>query len=213
MSIGKSKSKTTSSQQQQGQSGPDAATQAKVNEIYGAGQQAGAAVPQSVTDALSFLNGKSDGSQYMNPYQQQVIDAYLGDLQHANAQTANQVADQFTKAGAFGGSRQAVAQAVAQSENQRNTMGQIANLRQQGYSDATNRALMAANLGMGADPNVWRLQMLKQGFAGMPYGTTYSGSGNSRTDNSSQSYSANIPQMAAGWATNNPYLFAGVTRP
>ena len=183
MSIGKSKSKTTSSQQQQGQSGPDAATQAKVNEIYGAGQQAGAAVPQSVTDALSFLNGKSDGSQYMNPYQQQVIDAYLGDLQHANAQTANQVADQFTKAGAFGGSRQAVAQAVAQSENQRNTMSQIANLRQQGYSVATTRALMAANLGMGADPNVWRLQMLKQGFTGLPYGQQYANRNNQATTN------------------------------
>jgi len=73
---------------------------------------------------------------YMNPYEQQVIDAAMGDIRReGNKQLMAQRA-QAVGAGAFGGSRAA----LAESELNRNIMEQqaktSANLRAQGYTQA-----------------------------------------------------------------------------
>jgi len=181
MSIGRNKTKTVqrTQQQQSGASGPDAATQARVDEIYGAGQAAGNAMPSSVTNALGFLGGDPNAiNTYMNPYQGQVIDAYLANLDKANALGTRSINDAATKARAFGGSRHGIATGTMLAENRRNTGNQIASLLAGGYDQATQRAMAAANLGMTAgSPELWKLQMLRQGFSGLPYGTTYSQQG------------------------------------
>jgi len=80
---------------------------------------------------------------YMNPYEQQVIDAAMGDIRReGNKQLMAQRA-QAVQAGAFGGSRGALAEA----ELNRNIMEQqaktSANLRAQGYTQAQANSMAA----------------------------------------------------------------------
>lgn len=175
--------KTTTSGGGSGYQGPDAITQQRTGDIWNAAQAAGGEIPDSVRNAMAFLGGdQKAGQQYMNPYQQQVIDNLISNMGVANQNTMNQVNDAATRAGAFGGSRHGVATGVALAENQRNLGTQVSGLLNQGYADATNRAMNAANLGMTAgSPDLWRLNMLKQGFQGMPYGTTYANRNNQAT--------------------------------
>lgn len=171
-----SANKSWQTQTQSGQQGPNEFTQNWLNQIYGAAQGAGGSVPQSVQGALDFLSGQSNGSQYMNPYQQQVIDANNAQWQRTNQQTMNAVNDAATRARAFGGSRAAIAQGTALAANNLAQQQQTAGLLQSGFQDATQRAMQAANLGMGAgSPDLWRLQVLRQSLLGLPYGTTSSG--------------------------------------
>lgn len=201
MSVSKNKSKTTSS----GKSGPDAATQAKIDEIYGAARAAGSAVPASIGGAQDFYGSQlgygAQGSaalggdaaaaaKYMNPYQSQVLDAMTAQFGVQNKMTENQMNDAATRAGAFGGSRHGIATGVALGENQRNQAAQYAGLLNSGFESAMGRAGQqagmgfdaagaGANLGMTAgSPDAWKMEMLRRGFGGMPYGQTYSGKGN-----------------------------------
>lgn len=84
--------------------------------------------------AGNFLTGNIGA--YMNPYTQQVINTTMSDIDRARQMQQQQVNAQALSRGAFGGSRQAVAEA----ENNRNFMDQqartIAGLRQQGFDTA-----------------------------------------------------------------------------
>lgn len=200
MSVGKSKQKTSSS----GRSGPDAATQAKVDEIYGAARAAGSNIPAPVAGAQGYYTGAMGAGQtgldalggnaeaaarFMNPYQSQVLDQMTKQFGVQNQMTEKQMNDAATRAGAFGGSRHGVATGVALGENQRNQATQYAGLLNSGFEGAMSRAGQVAgmgfdaagagaNLGMFAgSPDAYRLEMLRRGFAGMPYGQTYSGKG------------------------------------
>jgi len=154
--------------------GSDAATRARIDEIYRTAQGAGGQTPESITGALDFLTGKSGGQQYMNPYQQQVIDAANAQWDRSGQMAQRGVGDSATRAGAFGGSRHGVAAGVAAGENERNRNQQISGLLQSGFQDATQRAMAGAGLGMEAgNPDLWKLNVLKRGFTGLPYGTTY----------------------------------------
>ena len=121
--------------------------------------------------------------QMMSPYQQNVIDAMQKQWGNINAQTTNQVNSNATEAGAFGGSRAAVANGAALSGNNIAQAGQTAGLLQSGFSDAMNRAGMlaqggyagaggAAGLGMQGvgNPDLWRMMMLRGGLMGTPTG-------------------------------------------
>jgi len=125
--------------------------------------------------------------QLMNPYLSNVVDANNADWAHTNAATASQINDEATRAGAFGGSRHGVAEGVALSGNNLQQQNQLAQLRYQGYNDAMSRASALAgygfqganlnsNLGFGGvgNPDLWLLQMLRQGYTG-PTGQTSSG--------------------------------------
>lgn len=138
---------------------------------------------------MSALAGDPNATaQLMNPYQQQVIDAMRQQGAVTDANTTNNLNSAATQAGAFGGSRQGVAQGVALGENARNMNSNIAGLLQTGYGDAMNRAGSLAsmgfagaganaNLGMGGvgSPQQWLLQQLRSGFV-MPTGTQSNGS-------------------------------------
>lgn len=182
MSIGKNRSR----------SGPTKATNQRASEIYKAAQgAAGAGIPQPILQAqgtfsggqvagqqgLDALTGNATAAQqFMNPYQQQVIDQLNQQFGVQNQMTTQGINDQATRAGAFGGSRHGVAQGVALGENARNQGLLTANVLNQGFENAMGRAGQVAGLGQNAaaqgaqlgmqagNPELWRLNTLQRGF-------------------------------------------------
>ena len=94
----------------------------------------------------------TDLSAYMNPYEDQVVQSSLSDLDRARQMQQAQAGAQAGAAGAFGGSRQALLEA----ENNRNYFDQASRtasgLRQAGFQNAQNlglsdiQTMMQANL-------------------------------------------------------------------
>jgi hypothetical protein len=91
-------------------------------------------------------------ASFMSPYQQEVIDTSLADLERfydrRRAQEENRLAAEAVSRGAFSGEagrRRAEAQVLdpMQEEFQRNIASTIAGVRQQGYQDAAARAQQA----------------------------------------------------------------------
>jgi len=107
-----------------------------IADVQAAGYQAPTAV-----QAQNFLTG--DVAAYMNPFTQNVIDQSLRDLASASQYGIQQIGQQARQAGAFGGSRQGVAEALQRSQDVE-TAGRIsADLRSQAFQDAAAR--MAAD--------------------------------------------------------------------
>lgn len=84
--------------------------------------------------------------QYMNPYVDQVVDQSLADLQRQADMERQRIGSSAVSSGAFGGSRQA----VAEQELQRNTADAFARqsgqLRAQAFESAQDRAQQGAEL-------------------------------------------------------------------
>ena len=84
--------------------------------------------------------------QYMNPYVDQVVDQSLADLQRQADMERQRIGSAAVRGGAFGGSRQA----VAEQELQRNTADAFARqsgqLRAQAFESAQDRAQQGAEL-------------------------------------------------------------------
>lgn len=141
--------------------------------------------------ANRVLQGDQAAYQQMaNPYQQNVLDQLQqrwGQLQ----QGANSaVGGQATQAGAFGGTRQGVAQGMAQSQLGQDQMMQMASLMNQNYANTMTQAGQMANMGLGAntqqaaigdylrtlqqnqDPAYHKYDVLNNAIRGMPYGQT-----------------------------------------
>lgn len=87
--------------------------------------------------AQNFLSG--DISAYMNPYTQSVIDAAMKDLASASNFGIQQIGQQARQAGAFGGSRQGIAEALQRSQDVESAGRLSANLRSQAFQDAASR--------------------------------------------------------------------------
>lgn len=102
--------------------------------------------------------------QYSNPFQQQVIDAGLSDLEQARQRAVQQIGQQATAARAFGGSRQGVAEALTSGEYGRQAGSMIANLRSQGFQQALNAAQQQqlANQAAGMQGAQFRLGAAQQ---------------------------------------------------
>ena len=83
----------------------------------------------------NFLQG--DISRYMNPYIQNVENAAMDNMGRAYQQNVNSIGDQASNAHAFGGSRHGIAEGVAASENARQMGDLSAQLRSQGYTQAS----------------------------------------------------------------------------
>lgn len=143
-------------------------------------------------------------AHFQNPYQQQVLDQIRGQYGDLNSTAQMGINDQATAAGAFGGSRQGVASGVASADIAKGLGQQMANFTYQGFNDAQQRALSAANLGMGANQSLFgagdyfrnvqqqqlgdqenrfnqardwdlrNLDVLKSGMTGTPYGSSQS---------------------------------------
>ena len=131
-----------------------AALAAQGNPLYAQGRQLGGV-------GLSALGGDQGAlQQLMGGYGSQ-LDPYWNQLRQ---QTLGTIGDQATQAGAFGGSRQGVAEGAALGQIAQGQAGQ----RYGEVQNALGRAGQLANLGFGIDPQI--LSML-QGSIG-PYGTT-----------------------------------------
>lgn len=83
----------------------------------------------------------ADMSAYQNPYQQQVINNTIGDMDRARQMTMNDVGANATSAGAFGGARHGLVEA----ETNRNFADQVGNysaqMNQAGFQNAQNAAM------------------------------------------------------------------------
>src|SRR5690348_6932787 len=142
---------------------------------------------------LGALSGnQADINTFMNPYQSGVVNQLQNQYGIMSQNLANQNADAATQAHAFGGTRQGVAQGIAQGQLGIGMGQQMASLLDQGYNTAQQQALAAANLGMGAagqlqnqgeysrqvqmqqDPVMRQLSILQGLLSGMPSGMTQS---------------------------------------
>lgn len=103
----------------------------------------------TLQQGIGALTGAAQGydpnsaQAFMNPYQQQVIDASMKQIDRQNAIAQQGVQAQAAQAGAFGGSRDAIQRAEMQrnAADQKNSV--IANLMNQGYTQAQAQAQSA----------------------------------------------------------------------
>jgi len=87
------------------------------------------------------------GSQaYMNPFIDQVIDQNMADIQRQGDINQQNIASKAITAGAFGGSRQAIAEQEAQRNLSDTFARQSAGLRAQAFESAQDRAQKASEL-------------------------------------------------------------------
>jgi len=121
----------------------------------------GQQLDRSAVQNLQSQTGAQGMSQYMNPYQQDVVDVALADIERARQMQQMQGAAQAQRAGAFGGSRQGVAEALTNEAALREAARTSAGLRQQGFEFAAGmgqtdaaRALQAQAANQGVDLSI-----------------------------------------------------------
>lgn len=125
----------------------------------GMSNQAGATgyTPANVTAAQANM---ANIGQYMNPYTNQVITNNLSDIEAARQAAVQQMGEAATRAKAYGGSRQGVAEAATNKAYADKAAQMSAQLRQQGFDTSTN--LMQQDL---ARQQQAALQQASQGAA------------------------------------------------
>jgi len=92
----------------------------------------------------TYANPAAAAANMMNPYQQQVVNATIRDVGNAAQMGLNQIGSQAQGVGAFGGSRQAIAEAEALKGFNQQALDQVSRLNQQGYNQSMNDAFRAA---------------------------------------------------------------------
>lgn len=145
--------------------------------LGGAGQT-GTAEASRLTSQLTGYTpqiGAQYMSAYQNPYEQQVVQAALGDVELARQRAGLSDRAAATAAKAFGGSRQGVAEALTNEAALRNASSTAANLRSAGFNTAAqlgqsdaNRMLQGAGLRLNAAGQIGNLAAQQQnlGIAG-----------------------------------------------
>lgn len=92
----------------------------------------------------------TDLSSYMNPYTQNVINSAMQGIDVQRQQALNQIGDQAIKTGAFGGSRQGIAEGVTNAGAAMQAGNLAAQLQNQNFSQAQNAATADINRNMQA---------------------------------------------------------------
>tara|TARA_R110000796_G_scaffold99184_7_gene207127 strand:- start:221 stop:1624 length:1404 start_codon:yes stop_codon:yes gene_type:complete len=90
-------------------------------------------------------------ADYMNPYTDNVVNASMADLERQRLMQQQQISAQASAAGAFGGTRQGVAQSLTNEAFARQAAQTSANLRQAGFSQAQQQAQTDLGRQMTAD--------------------------------------------------------------
>ena len=150
---------------------------AAMNSAIGAASSAAGYSPTNIsaTNITAPTLANTDLSPYMNPYQQDVIDAtmkQLGQARDAGIMSDNQRA---TAAGAFGGTRQAVLNSLTNKDYLDTAGSTLAGLNSQNFTNAQNaaqsdltRELAAAQANQGANLTAAQSnQNAAQGAAGI----------------------------------------------
>lgn len=103
-------------------------------------------------------------SAFQNPYEQQVVQNTLQDIEDQRRMGQIAEAQRATAARAFGGSRQGVQQALTNQAALRQAATTAANLRMQGYGQAAQLAQQARNIGRQGAMDVMGLGGARQAF-------------------------------------------------
>ena len=96
-----------------------------------------------LTGGLNFAQQTGLGGigEYFDPYQQEVIGGFQGDVQRQRELSAGRAADVATQAGAFGGNRGAVLEAQGLRDINQMEQQQLGQLRSQGFGSAADRMM------------------------------------------------------------------------
>ena len=108
--------------------------QAAAQGIYGSGL--GAFGEMGYTPGQIGTLAGTNLAPYQNPYTQQVVEQTAADLARQNAMQQNVIGAEATRAGAFGGSREAIQRAATNEAYQRQLAQTAANLNLTGYQQA-----------------------------------------------------------------------------
>jgi len=127
------------------------------NPLYQAGEQ------QVVNQSLTPFTGQ-EISGFMNPYQQEVIDRSLGDIESSRQMADLRDRQAATQARAFGGSRQGVQSSLTNAAALKQAADLSANLRNQGFGQATQLAQYARGQNLQGGQNVMALGGARQAF-------------------------------------------------
>ena len=116
---------------------------------FNVNQAAAGALQGAIGGTQQAMSAPLHVGAYMNPYQQEVIDRTQQDIERQRQMAMNTLGAQATRAGAFGGSRQGVAEGVLAGEYGRMAGDMAARQRQAGYTQAMDAAMRdrAARLG------------------------------------------------------------------
>jgi hypothetical protein len=95
--------------------------------------------PRPMTGQAASLLGQDIGA-YQSPYQQQVIDLAMGDIQRQADIARGGAQDRAIRAGAFGGSRSAILESESQRPYAEQMAKTAAGLRQSGFEQAQRAA-------------------------------------------------------------------------
>ena len=125
------------------------------NPLYTAGER------QLVNQSLTPFSGR-DISAFMNPYQQEVIDRSLGDIESSRQMQDIRDRQAATQARAFGGSRQGVQSSLTNAAALKQAADLSANLRNQGYGQAAQLAQYARGQNLQGGQNVLALGGARQ---------------------------------------------------
>lgn len=107
-----------------------------------------------LNNAMDFTNQAMGGplnvGAFNNPYQQEVIDNTQADIERQRQMAINNLGAQAQGAGAYGGSRQGVAEGVTNAEYGRMASNQLGNMRMQGYNTSMANAMADRSQRLGA---------------------------------------------------------------
>ena len=167
------------------------------------------AVGYTPTDVTAAQSNMSNISNYMNPYTNQVITNNLSDIESARQAAVQQMGEAATRAKAYGGARQGVAEAATNRAYADKAAQMSAQLRQQGFDTSAN--LMQQDLARQQQAN---LQTAAQGTGAAQYGAgaiNAAMGGNAASQNAMAQFNAQLAQQS-DLANQQAYAAANAQR-
>ena len=123
---------------------------------FNVNQAAAGGLQQAMQGTQRAMAGPNIG-QFMNPYTSMVTGQTLGDLERQRQMAVNTTGAQATQAGAFGGSRHGVAEALTNEGFARQGAQTFGNLQQQGFNTALGAAQAQQGLQLGGAAQLGQL--------------------------------------------------------
>ena len=123
---------------------------------FNVNQAAAGGLQQAMQGTQRAMAGPNIG-QFMNPYTGMVTGQALSDLERQRQMAMNTTGAQATQAGAFGGSRHGVAEALTNEAFARQGAQTFGNLQQQGFNTALGAAQAQQGLQMGGAAQLGQL--------------------------------------------------------
>lgn len=109
----------------------------------------GSNVSQTSANLFNQAAAGPNIGQFMNPYTSMVTGNALQDLNRQRQMATNDIGAAATRAGAFGGSRHGVAEALTNQDFAQQGANMFGNLQQQGFNTALNAAQNQQNIQSG----------------------------------------------------------------